>query len=129
MSDQETDIMKLVGLARVTRNENIAFIGVTMERARTNIWRTILDFFERRWAFDVRIQRLDTLDMTMHFTSGSRLRCYALNQPEQLHGQRFTTVYLDESASEIEHAQMMRLATTMKPYRPDQPPPKPVFGL
>jgi hypothetical protein len=113
----------------VTRNQNIAFVGVTLERVRTNIWRTILDFYERRWALDVRLQGLNTLDMTMHFISGSRLRCYALNQPEPLRNQRITTVYLDESASEVEHSKMMQLASIITPDRPDQPSPKPGFGL
>lgn len=88
MCDQTTEIMKLIGHARVTPGENVAFIGVSLDRVRRNIWGAILNAYDRRWV-DKHLQAINTLDMSMMFTNGSRLRCYGMNRPGQLPGHQF----------------------------------------
>ena len=132
MSDQAAEVMKLVGYTCATPGENVALIGVSLDRVRRNIWRVILNAYDRRWV-NRGIKHIDTIAMRIEFSNGSQLQCYGINRPEQLrgHGQRFTAVYLDigESQSESEAALMMQLAIIMNPDRPDPPMPKPVFGL
>ena len=128
MRTQATEILKLVGYARTTPGANIALIGVTSERTRHNIWRVILNHFDGSWAKDGRIASVDTLYMGIKFTNGSQLQCYGLNQPDKLRSQRFTAVYMDGSASRVDHALMAQLVTLMVPPQ-DAPPPRPVFGL
>ena len=129
MIDQAAEILKLVGMARTTSGQNIALIGVTLDRARRNLWRPILACFNGRWSKDWLIDSVDTVNMILRFKNGSRVQCYGLNRPEQLRGHRFTAVYLDEAATDCEHALMIQLATILMPMERPEPPPKPVFGL